>query len=88
MIRFHSLLQHHAGDIPSSLGQLKSLQHLYLGQNQLIGEPMERVNVCGSRNGVRTTEDAADLSSVGLVMNCLPSIRGRDTIAETVGEMT
>lgn len=59
----------HAGEIPSSLGQLGNLQHLHLGENQLSGESLKVINVCESRNNVRTTEKNANSGPVDVLWN-------------------
>lgn len=55
---------HHAGEIPSSLGGLGSLQHLHLGENQLSGKSLKPSNVFWSKGDVRTTENDTNLGRV------------------------
>lgn len=55
-----ALFQHHAGEIPPSLGKLRSLQTLNLSFNGLSGESLKQINVCGSTGDIQTPESIAD----------------------------
>lgn len=53
----HVHVQPHAGEIPPSLGQLRSLQQLDLSSNLLSGEPLKQVGGCGTSGNTRTPGD-------------------------------
>ena len=53
----HAHVERRAGEIPSSLGQLRSLQELHLGENQLSGEALKYMSMCGCRGNVGRLEN-------------------------------